>query len=140
VVRDGRLVNTLGRGNGFGEIALLGDGPRTATICASADAPVRVGIVARPALLTAVTGYPVGAAPGREVVARASPPRPTTAASRSPGPPRGQRAETIGRARRRWRMYGRPRPTMPTVPPMRRGHEGSARESSGTAMSSTSMK
>jgi CRP-like cAMP-binding protein len=70
VVRDGRLVNTLGRGDGFGEIALLGDGPRTATICASADARLRVGTVERPAFLTAVTGYPVSATAGREVVAR----------------------------------------------------------------------
>jgi hypothetical protein len=29
---------------------------------------------------------------------------------------------------------------MPTVPPMRRGHEGSASGASGAAMSSTSMK
>jgi CRP-like cAMP-binding protein len=70
VVRDGRLVNTLGRGDGFGEIGLLGDGPRTATICASADACLRVGIVERAAFLTAVTGYPVSATAGREVVAR----------------------------------------------------------------------
>jgi CRP-like cAMP-binding protein len=70
VIRNGRLVNALRRGDGFGEIALLGDEPRTATICASADAPLRVSIVERPAFLTAVTGYPVSASTGREVVAR----------------------------------------------------------------------
>jgi Cyclic nucleotide-binding domain len=70
VVRDGRLVNTLGRSDGFGEIALLGDGPRTATIRPSASAPLRVGIVERPAFLIAVTGYPVSATAGNGVVAR----------------------------------------------------------------------
>ena len=70
VVRDGRLVNTLARGDGFGEIALLDDRPRTATIRATADAPLRVSILQRRAFLTAVTGYPVSATAGREVVAR----------------------------------------------------------------------
>jgi MFS family permease len=69
VVRDGRLLDTLGRGDGFGEIALLGDRARTATIRASADEPLRVGVLHRPAFLTAVTGYPVSATAGQEVVA-----------------------------------------------------------------------
>jgi MFS family permease len=70
VIRDGRLVNSLGAGEGFGEVALLGDEPRTATVRAAADAPLRVAIVERQAFLTAVTGYPVSATAGREVVAR----------------------------------------------------------------------
>jgi MFS family permease len=69
VVRDGRVVNTLGRGAGFGEIALLDDRPRTATILASGHEPLCVGVLQRPAFLTAVTGYPVSATTGREVVA-----------------------------------------------------------------------
>ena len=69
VVRDGRVVNTLGRGAGFGEIALLDDRPRTATILPSGDVPLHVAVLQRPAFLTAVTGYPTSATAGREVVA-----------------------------------------------------------------------
>jgi CRP-like cAMP-binding protein len=69
VVCDGRVVNTLGRGAGFGEIALLDDRPRTATILASGDQPLCLGVLERPAFLTAVTGYPMSARAGREAVA-----------------------------------------------------------------------
>lgn len=70
VVRHGQLVNTFGRGSGFGEIALLRQGPRTATVRASTAGPLQVAVLARPAFLTAVTGYPVSATAGQEVVAR----------------------------------------------------------------------
>jgi CRP-like cAMP-binding protein len=69
VVRDGCVINTLRRGAGFGEIALLDDRPRTATILTSGDEPLCVGVLQRPAFLTAVTGYPMSARAGREVVA-----------------------------------------------------------------------
>ncbi len=70
VFRHGRLVNTLGQGDGFGEVALLGDGPRTATVRAGTNEPLRVAVLERPTFLTAVTGYPVSASAGRQVVAR----------------------------------------------------------------------
>jgi Na+/melibiose symporter-like transporter len=68
VVRDGRVVATLGRGDCFGEIALLRNQARTATIRASADANMRVSVLERNTFLTAVTGYPASSAAGEEVV------------------------------------------------------------------------
>jgi CRP-like cAMP-binding protein len=65
---DGRLVNTLGKGDGFGEIALLDDEPRSATIRASVDAPLVTGVLERRTYLTAVTGYPASATAGRAAV------------------------------------------------------------------------
>jgi MFS family permease len=70
VSRYGQVVNILDKGEGFGEVALLGDRPRTATVRASEDAPLRVAVLASSAFLTAVTGYPVSATAGHEVVAR----------------------------------------------------------------------
>ena len=55
VERDGRVVGVLGRGEGFGEIALLHDVARTATVTASTSAELVE--VDRDAFLVAVTGH-----------------------------------------------------------------------------------
>jgi CRP-like cAMP-binding protein len=68
VVRDGHLVKSLGAGDCFGEIALLHDRLRTATVRASTRAPLRVGVLQRSAYLTAVTGYPASAQAGEQIV------------------------------------------------------------------------
>ncbi len=69
VVQDGRAVNALQRGDGFGDVALLGDVPRTATVRAAVDEPLRLAALRRTAFLTAVTGYPASAAAGDLAVA-----------------------------------------------------------------------
>lgn len=51
----GRHLRTLGRGEGFGEIALLHDSPRTATAIAVADSELYV--LSRSAFLTVLTGH-----------------------------------------------------------------------------------
>ena len=69
VVLDGHVVETLARGSCFGEIALLRDQPRSATVRASAATNMRVTVLQRNKYLTAVTGYPASAVAGEEVVA-----------------------------------------------------------------------
>lgn len=68
VVRDGQTIGTLGDGDSFGEIALLRDCTRTATIRAAAGGAMRVSCLPRTAFLTAVTGYPASATAGEHVV------------------------------------------------------------------------
>lgn len=83
VVRGGRVVSTLGRGAGFGEIVLLNDQPRTATILACGDKPLRVGVFQRPALPDRRDRAPMSATAGREVVALLTTPNDANEVSRS---------------------------------------------------------
>ncbi len=62
VLRDDTLVNTLGRGEGFGEIALVHEIPRTATVRTVTE--TRLFAIEREPFLVALTGH----APTRERV------------------------------------------------------------------------
>ena len=55
VLRDGARLNTLERGEGFGEISLLHDVPRIATVLAVTDG--RLVAIERDAFLVALTGH-----------------------------------------------------------------------------------
>jgi hypothetical protein len=55
VFMKGLFIRSMGRAEGFGEIALLADAPRTATVIAATD--VDVFAIGRVAFLTAVTGH-----------------------------------------------------------------------------------
>jgi Na+/melibiose symporter-like transporter len=66
VFRDGRELARLSRGDGVGEIALLRDTPRTATVVAGADAEVYA--LERELFLLAVTGHARAARSANAVV------------------------------------------------------------------------
>ncbi len=66
IVHDGHREATLGGGDGFGEIALLSDRPRTASVAALE--PVAAFRLPRPAFLEAVTGSPHAVTAGNELV------------------------------------------------------------------------
>ena len=70
VVADGELAvsagRTLRRGDCFGEIALLRDVPRTATVTSATD--VRLYALAREPFLEAVTGHPAARAEAERIV------------------------------------------------------------------------
>jgi MFS family permease len=68
VTQGGRELRMLGAGAGFGEIALLRDTPRTATVTASTD--VALGAVDRDDFLLAVTGLPAARSSAEGVVDR----------------------------------------------------------------------
>jgi MFS family permease len=59
VIGDGRLIRTIGPGDGFGEIALLHDTVRTTTV--RARTPLRLYTLDRRHFVSAVTGYQTSA-------------------------------------------------------------------------------
>jgi MFS family permease len=67
VVRDERVVAELGRGDGFGEIALLSQRPRTATV--RALQPVHLYRLQRVVFLEAITGNPNAVVAGEQLAA-----------------------------------------------------------------------
>ena len=71
VTRDGNRLATLGRGEGFGEIALLRDVPRTATVAALVD--TKLYALEREAFLIALTGHAPAAEAADQVVRERSP-------------------------------------------------------------------
>jgi MFS family permease len=64
---DGRVVSSLGRGEGFGEIALLRDVPRTATVRTKTHVTLRA--LEREDFLAAVTDHPGSAGAAEAMVA-----------------------------------------------------------------------
>jgi MFS family permease len=67
VTKDGEIVNRLGPGQSFGEIALLRDVPRASTVTAVHDAELLV--IDRADFLEAVTGHPRSLTTARSIAA-----------------------------------------------------------------------
>ncbi len=70
VTRDGRRLAQLGRGEGFGETALLRDAPRNATVTALSDTDLLT--VERDPFLVALTGHAESERGAAEIVAERS--------------------------------------------------------------------
>jgi CRP-like cAMP-binding protein len=70
VLHSGHMLRTLGRGECFGEIALLHDTVRTATVRAAAPDPLELVALTRDRFLVAVTGYCPSSSAGRSLVAK----------------------------------------------------------------------
>jgi predicted MFS family arabinose efflux permease len=68
VTVDGRPFSTLSAGDGFGEIALLRDEPRMATV--TAITPTRVFTLDRDVFLEVVTGHPASLAASDDLITR----------------------------------------------------------------------
>jgi MFS family permease len=66
ILVDGRAVNVIGPGSGFGEIALLNDVPRTATVRALSE--LDLFVLGRGPFLEAVTGQPRSRAAAQAVI------------------------------------------------------------------------